>query len=111
MGCRERLHSWDRVVDYSVMRVWVNGRRRNLKLTPAARSVGWLLAILFFLAINLGTLVHDQRLDWLSWLALAIGLVLLASCATSLVHQLRTGGRVRMTADEVASPSAEQPQG
>ncbi len=84
-----------------LMKIWLNGRRRDLKLTPAAQSAGVIVLVLFFLVVNL---VNHEHLDWLFWVSLAVALWLLSSSTTSLIHRCRAGDRVRITADVVSVP-------
>lgn len=87
------------------MKIWLNGRKRDLKLTAAAQSAGVIVLVLFFLVVNL---VNHENRDWLFWVSLAVALWLLASAATSLIRRCRAGDRIRITSD-VVSVSARPP--
>ena len=80
------------------MKVWLNGRRRDFRLTPAARTAGWIVIALIYLSIFLSPLISGQRLNVWSWVTVVIAVSLLIASVITLLRQLRGGDRIQILA-------------
>ena len=91
------------------MKIWLNGKRRDLKLTPAAKSAGGVVLALIYLGTFPATaLVNHDRLNWWFWVSGVVGLWPLLTFTTSLTRQIRGGDRIRITSAPVLDSSSDE---